>query len=419
MIARTITWRRVFIGARWAEIPVLHAHRGACGSQSCTSFTGARRVRLTKRASALTARGTARRHGPLGCGATRTPVASSRAPDTAHAGHGARDAFDSHARCVEVNPTVSQQPDRPRLRPQTVRIQREEMVRALRRERLVEEMVPDDVSGPERRVAQVPPERPEEVDPVRVAHAVPDVKAVRAPERRLQCPVEVLQVRGVGGDEIRLVVPGQVRAIILGQRESRRPGDVLPCLMRAAFRWGSRASPTEKSFTLVRASGGRLKTMSYSSAVPTRRPYGWAFRNSSGLFTTRPPRGAAANARATLPPCFSSALSWHALECARVGHKSGTTALEVNRGCAASREEEWWAGTGLNRRHQDFQSVPGRRTMHRHRRTSLANRRVSEGRGPEVHAMTDRCRRCFRQSSGKVNGPPTAVRARRADQEAG
>src|SRR3990167_3059860 len=88
MIARTITWRRVFIGARWAEIPVLHAHRGACGSQSCTSFTGARRVRLTKRAPAVTARGTARRHGLLDCGATRTRFASSAAAHAAHAGRG-------------------------------------------------------------------------------------------------------------------------------------------------------------------------------------------------------------------------------------------------------------------------------------------------------------------------------------------
>ena len=96
-----------------------------------------------------------------------------------------------------------------------------------------------------------------------------------------------------------------------------------------------------------------------------------------------------------------------------------THALEVNRGCAASGGKEWWAGTGLNRRLQDFQSAPRRRAMHHHRPTLLTNHGASEGRGPEIHAMTDRGRRCFRQSSGKVNGPPTAVLALRADQETG
>src|SRR5262249_22210943 len=47
---------------------------------------------------------------------------------------------------------------------------------------------------------------------------------------------------------------------------------------------------------------------------------------------------------------------WNALECARGGHKSGH---KLNRGrisAWATCWKQWWAGTGLNRRHQDFQS---------------------------------------------------------------
>src|SRR5215813_13156940 len=47
---------------------------------------------------------------------------------------------------------------------------------------------------------------------------------------------------------------------------------------------------------------------------------------------------------------------WNALECARDGHKSGHT---LNRGRISGSTtcwKQWWAGTGLNRRHQDFQS---------------------------------------------------------------
>src|SRR5215831_8212231 len=47
---------------------------------------------------------------------------------------------------------------------------------------------------------------------------------------------------------------------------------------------------------------------------------------------------------------------WNALECARDGHKSGHT---LNRGRISGSTtcwKQWWAGTGLNRRHKDFQS---------------------------------------------------------------
>src|SRR5499427_7677895 len=56
-------------------------------------------------------------------------------------------------------------------------------------------------------------------------------------------------------------------------------------------------------------------------------------------------------------PTLSNAfVRWNALECARGGHKSGH---KLNGGRIsewATCCKQWWAGTGLNRRHQDFQS---------------------------------------------------------------
>src|SRR5262245_8812855 len=46
---------------------------------------------------------------------------------------------------------------------------------------------------------------------------------------------------------------------------------------------------------------------------------------------------------------------WNVLECARGGHKSGH---KLNGGRILESTncwKQWWAGTGLNRRHQDFQ----------------------------------------------------------------
>src|SRR5262249_30889060 len=51
----------------------------------------------------------------------------------------------------------------------------------------------------------------------------------------------------------------------------------------------------------------------------------------------------------------------NAPECARDGHDLGTLAKFWNIRRDATTWKEWWAGTGLNRRHQDFQAwAPGR-----------------------------------------------------------
>ena len=44
------------------------------------------------------------------------------------------------------------------------------------------------------------------------------------------------------------------------------------------------------------------------------------------------------------------------LECARDGHEMGTLAAATTIRRRATTWKEWWAGTGLNRRHQDFQA---------------------------------------------------------------
>jgi len=50
-----------------------------------------------------------------------------------------------------------------------------------------------------------------------------------------------------------------------------------------------------------------------------------------------------------------------ALECARDGHETGTLAVAGTVRYRATAWKEWWAGTGLNRRHQGFQARgPGR-----------------------------------------------------------
>src|SRR5262249_28330159 len=47
---------------------------------------------------------------------------------------------------------------------------------------------------------------------------------------------------------------------------------------------------------------------------------------------------------------------WNALECARGGHKSGHKLSRGRISEWATCWKQWWAGTGLNRRHPDFQS---------------------------------------------------------------
>jgi len=51
-----------------------------------------------------------------------------------------------------------------------------------------------------------------------------------------------------------------------------------------------------------------------------------------------------------------SVISWNAPECARDGHEMGTRAFLARVPRSATAWKEWWAGRGLNRRHQDFQA---------------------------------------------------------------
>jgi multimeric flavodoxin WrbA len=70
--------------------------------------------------------------------------------------------------------------------------------------------------------------------------------------------------------------------------------------------------------------------------------------------------------------------------CHEWGNKAfstGSPATEVGqRHARSSRSQKrkiWWAGTELNRRHQDFQSLPGVLIMRHHRRTSLTIKQIA------------------------------------------
>jgi hypothetical protein len=62
---------------------------------------------------------------------------------------------------------------------------------------------------------------------------------------------------------------------------------------------------------------------------------------------------------------YDCRLAPSAPKCPRVGHKmdtiDGHNFHQWDRDRAVTTEQNWWAGTGLNRRHQDFRSIPRNR----------------------------------------------------------
>jgi hypothetical protein len=86
---------------------------------------------------------------------------------------------------------------------------------------------------------------------------------------------------------------------------------------------------------------------------------------------------------------YDCRLAPSAPKCPRVGHKmdtiDGHNFHQWDRDRAVTTEQNWWAGTGLNRRHQDFQScalpteLPAHQTREdnrRARRRPLPGRRI-------------------------------------------
>ena len=87
---------------------------------------------------------------------------------------------------------------------------------------------------------------------------------------------------------------------------------------------------------------------------------------------------------------------------------AATTSLSDNPGdnsdsaerALVKRLKRWWAGTGLDRRHQDFQSVQGVRTICRHRQTSFTIKLIAsaERPGSPRSRISEHGARYFRQS---------------------
>src|SRR6266851_7026971 len=91
----------------------------------------------------------------------------------------------------------------------------------------------------------------------------------------------------------------------------------------------------------------------------------------------------------------SPQILWNAQECARLRHILGTFAIRLEEWCRPTARKSWWAGTGLNRRHQDFQSVSLYRDHFQYRRLSVAIRVVTA----PSRRRTDRFRRILSDSS--------------------
>src|SRR5215467_1643922 len=98
-------------------------------------------------------------------------------------------------------------------------------------------------------------------------------------------------------------------------------------------------------------------------------------------------------------PNLTAFVRWNALECARDGHKSGHT---LNRGRISASTtcwKLWWAGTGLNRRHQDFQSMRGVRSIRHHPQTSLTIKQIASA----EYRESRRSARMVADTFGKVS----------------
>src|SRR2546422_11591979 len=99
----------------------------------------------------------------------------------------------------------------------------------------------------------------------------------------------------------------------------------------------------------------------------------------------------------------SPQILWNAQECARLRHILGTFAIRLEEWCRPTARKSWWAGTGLNRRHQDFQScalpteLPAHQTREDNRR---ARTRLLRG-VLRVHEVDD---------EGPFSSPEWAIR---------
>src|SRR5882724_9850835 len=108
----------------------------------------------------------------------------------------------------------------------------------------------------------------------------------------------------------------------------------------------------------------------------------------------------------------------NALECARLGHTLGTFAIWREEWCRVTTRKNWWAGTGLNRRHQDFQScalpteLPAHQTREDNRRARGASTSRRAARGYSTDETTPRAPVFSKKSVTMTTSPAFSSRVR-------
>jgi len=84
---------------------------------------------------------------------------------------------------------------------------------------------------------------------------------------------------------------------------------------------------------------------------------------------------------------------------ASLSDNSGDISVTARKGRSLKPVKKWWAGTGLNRRHQDFQSVRRVQTMRRHRQTLLIIKLIASPERP----VSPRSQSMVADTFGKVS----------------
>src|SRR5204862_6042272 len=92
-------------------------------------------------------------------------------------------------------------------------------------------------------------------------------------------------------------------------------------------------------------------------------------------------------------------------ECARDGHEMGTPAVARKLRRAATTWKEWWAGRGLNPRHQDFQSCALPTELPAHHEPSTI---------PEGLQRVKRARHVVRATSAMIASSPVTAASQAA-----
>src|SRR5262249_27455950 len=124
------------------------------------------------------------------------------------------------------------------------------------------------------------------------------------------------------------------------------PREITPHDAGCARRCRARSFANARLARVERREPGLRIALAAEMAVATVRPI------SNAAHTLPPPR---------ILPLETSAATRISPECSEVspsGTQDGQNFHQRDRDCAVTTEQNWWAGTGLNGRHHDFQFCP-------------------------------------------------------------